>query len=388
MLPGPVAGALGCFGHIAVFVNAGIHEGHIAVVYFRLLVHDFEDALRAGQGHDDGVELLGNLVDGHVKVAGKLHKGHQAAQGQQHGAGFQSQAGYDRAVVYGDGAAYNGQDGILHIAKVIVDRAHHVGEFAGGEGVFAQRLVKLVELFLANFLAVKDLDHLLAGDHFLDVAVYRAQAFLLADEEFAGLARQDLGGKRHAYNGDHAHQRQYPGGAQHGDEQHDQGYGCRNGLGNGHGDHLTQCVDVAGVAGHDVAGGVGVKIPQRQGLHFSEQIIADLLLDALGHRDHQEALQEAGHNANQEDEAHLQQEFQNGAKILGATANHRKNVLVHQCAQHHGAAGLHQGVGEDAQQHHADVEFILQHIFQQPEKCLFGVLSLAAGTEISGMGRH
>ncbi len=80
-----------------------------------------------------------------------------------------------------------------HIAQVIVDGAQHIGELAGAVGVHPQLLIELVEVLLADLLVVEDLDHLLAGDHLLDIAVDRAQSPLLAIKEARGLARQNLG---------------------------------------------------------------------------------------------------------------------------------------------------------------------------------------------------
>ena len=86
--------------------------------------------------------------------------------------------------------AHDGQNGILDVAKVVVDGTHHVGTVVPAmRALRAQLLVELVELLLAGFLVGEDLDHLLAVDHFLDVAVQCAQRLLLADKVFGGLAR-------------------------------------------------------------------------------------------------------------------------------------------------------------------------------------------------------
>ena len=46
----------------------GIDQVNIAVIRFRLLIHQLKNPLRAGQRHNDGVELLGDLVDGHIEA--------------------------------------------------------------------------------------------------------------------------------------------------------------------------------------------------------------------------------------------------------------------------------------------------------------------------------
>ena len=82
--------------------------------------------------------------------------------------------------------------------------------------------VELVEGFLAGIFVIKDLDHLLTGDHFLDIAVYRTQGFLLADEVLAGLFCQGGGDKHHRKDGDHGDEGHNPGGRDHGDQDHHQ----------------------------------------------------------------------------------------------------------------------------------------------------------------------
>ena len=47
----------------AVFLS-GVDERNIAVVRFRLGIHECKDTRRTGQRRDDGVELVGDLRDG------------------------------------------------------------------------------------------------------------------------------------------------------------------------------------------------------------------------------------------------------------------------------------------------------------------------------------
>ena len=73
--PGPEVGALlGLLQLVALFVIGHVYQRHSAVVLLRLLVHQGEDAARSGQGHDDGVELLGDLVDGVGEALGQLQE--------------------------------------------------------------------------------------------------------------------------------------------------------------------------------------------------------------------------------------------------------------------------------------------------------------------------
>ena len=63
VLPRPEAGVVVGLNERAVFFP-GVDERHIAVVRFRLGVHERKDARGAGQCRDDGVELVGDLRNG------------------------------------------------------------------------------------------------------------------------------------------------------------------------------------------------------------------------------------------------------------------------------------------------------------------------------------
>ena len=56
----------------------------------------------------------------------------------------------------------------------------------------------------------EDLDHLLAVDHFLYVAVQRAQRLLLADKVFGGFARHLHGDEDDAGDGEEHYDGQHP----------------------------------------------------------------------------------------------------------------------------------------------------------------------------------
>ena len=138
-------------------------------------------SLRTGQCHHNGIELVGNLVDGHIEGSGKHHEGHQITQAQQLTVGF-----------YHQQTAYNGQHRILDIAQIVVDGAHDVHIFTGKECVAAKGLVQLVKLLLAGFFMVEDLDNLLSVDHFFDIAVELTEGLLLTDEVLPDLLARVL----------------------------------------------------------------------------------------------------------------------------------------------------------------------------------------------------
>ena len=58
VLPGPVAGALVHGPHVAAGGDIGVDQLHIAVIGLGLRVHQIEDPLGTGHGHDDGIDLV------------------------------------------------------------------------------------------------------------------------------------------------------------------------------------------------------------------------------------------------------------------------------------------------------------------------------------------
>ena len=162
----PERGACAVFAQpVPALAVLGLNQTHRSVVNLRLLAHDPEHALRAGQRRQQEVGLLGKLVDGHGRlthkhqIAGQATHIGQPAQGQQ-----TTEHSHDCIIDVG-----NGDDGRNHCGGIAL------GALAG----FAQGLVADVELLEGRILVVKDLDHFLPGDHFFYIAVQLAPAFLL-----------------------------------------------------------------------------------------------------------------------------------------------------------------------------------------------------------------
>lgn len=79
LFPGPYAGSMVGLCQGAVFFF-GIYQRNFTMVLFAGFIHQFKDALGASQRHDDRVDLLGNLADGHGKAAAELQERSNAAQ--------------------------------------------------------------------------------------------------------------------------------------------------------------------------------------------------------------------------------------------------------------------------------------------------------------------
>ena len=82
MLPCPAAGALVGLGNIAFFVNFRIDQPDIALILLRLLVHQLKDPLGTGKSHDNGIDLVGHLRNGHIEGTGQGQEADELANRQ------------------------------------------------------------------------------------------------------------------------------------------------------------------------------------------------------------------------------------------------------------------------------------------------------------------
>ena len=180
---------------------------------------------------------------------------------------------------------------------------------------FKQSVVQLVEAVHILRFPAKHLDHLLAFDHLLNIAVYRAQILLLSHEMGGGFAHQLAGGQY----GQRHHQQRKAGEGQaqgdHGRQHADDGDGGGNQLGHTLADHLPQSVDVVGIDAHDIAVGMGVKIAQRQAFHMAEQVAAQVPQRSLGDGNHQLVLNQHRNHAAEKDQRHQPQLTQQRGEI-------------------------------------------------------------------------
>ena len=186
LFPCPDAGTVVGFDQGAVYL-LGVHQGDHAVILLARFIHQFKDAFGTGQRHDDRVDLLGDLADGHGEAAGKLQKGSDTAQ-RHHADSADGEIG-DR----GDGQkpADNGDQYILQVAEVAHDGHHDIGVGVGLGGVEAEFIIEGVKVLLVLLLVAEYLDDLLPADHFLDKAIDPTEGLLLLDEIF-GAAAADL----------------------------------------------------------------------------------------------------------------------------------------------------------------------------------------------------
>ena len=316
MAPGPLAGAFLGLGEAAVGVFHHVDQRHVALVGLGRLVHEGEDTARAGGGHDDLVDLLGQGVDVAGELLGHAQEGHQHADGE----GLAGQREVRHAAQQED-AARQGQRHIEDVADVVHDRAEQTRVGVGLAAVLAQLVVARVEGADGLLLVVEDLDDLLAVHELLNDALGLGQALLLLDEVACGAAAHDLGDEEHRGHADQQHQRHPEAEVEH-DEEHHQHH--RAGLdegGQGLGDQHAQCVDIVGVVAHDVAVLMGIKKADGQILHLVEGLLPQLVQKALGHDGHELGVGGRGdqrqHIQDREDRHKVQHLRSGGSPVAG-----------------------------------------------------------------------
>ena len=184
-LPGPQVGALLGFGHRIIRQAFGVDQHDLALVHFRLFVQQVKDTLAAGQSHDDGVELHGDLADGHVQGAVEGQKAGQLAQGQACHA-RQSQRTAD-----------HGAEHIGKVAQLGVSRTAEVGVTVGLIRAFKQLVIELIKLLNGFFLVAEHLHDLLAVHHLFNVAVHRTNITLLGNKVLGRVGGKILGDQQH-----------------------------------------------------------------------------------------------------------------------------------------------------------------------------------------------
>ena len=347
LFPRPGAGGLVCLGHAAIGGVLGMDQRDGALVGLRLLVQQRKDALAARQCHDDGVDLHGDLVDGHVEAFVVGQEAGQLAQRQTGGAGQRQHA------------AHHGAQHVGQVTQLGVAGAVQIGEQVGPVGALKQAVVQLVEFRDGLFLVAEHLDHLLAGHHFLNVAVHRAQIALLGHKVLAGVGGEVFGDHQHDAHHDEGDQCQRPGQGNHQRRGADNGDKAVDELRDGLGDHLAQRVGVVGVHRHNIAVGVAVKVADGQRLHVGEQLVPQVFQGALRDVRHQPGLREGRCHAQRVEAGHPQNGCQQAGKVGAAGAEHGQNVAVDEGLHEPCALQIAQHAGKNAKDHNGALYLII-----------------------------
>ena len=206
---------------------------------------------------------------------------------------------------------------------------------------------------------VEHLDDLLALHHLLDIAVHGAQRLLLCLKAHAASAANALDHQQHQHQKGKGDQRQHPVHIQHHNNNADKRQGAGHHAGEAGVDHLRHGVHVVGKAAHQVAGLVGVEVPQGQVLQFVEQILPHLGHRPLGDMHHDAGVGIGAQARQQEQSQQQRQHLQQAGEV--AYQNIVVDNRLEQIAAHHRA----HGADHKADEHHHQRRLIAPDIAQQ-----------------------
>ena len=369
VLPGPEVGALLGLHQLLVRAILSVYQGHISLIGLRGLIHHLKDTLCTCKSHNDAVGLHGHLADGHIEALVQGEEGHYSAQG------------HPAQVAHSHSRTHQSADGIADISQLCIDRHHDVGVAVGLLCTLLQLIIQLAEAFQGLLLMGKDLDHLLAFHHFLDVAVDSSQVLLLLQEELSAHGSDLLGAEQH--QGHHQQRDSRQGQAEHthtGQHRNDgdhAGHQLRDALAQ----HLAQGVHVVGIHRHDIPVGMGVKITDRQALHVGEQLHPQVAQGALRYIDHDAGIEPSGQHAHSIDAAHPQQCPCQRPEIRVLLLGHGQDIIIHQGLQEQTGLHIGQRTDHDAHQHQDAVgQIMAEHLRHDPLQQLARIFYLGTGT--------
>ena len=244
----------------------------------------------------------------------------------------------------GEHGAQAAAEGVVDIVQIAHGGHHGSGVGVGPGGRLAVCLVPGIEALLRGSLMVEDLDDLLPLDHLLDVAVDLSQSALLGGEIPPAAAADNPDHQQHHPQHGEGDQRQHRAEDQH----HEDGARKVQRAGDHAAKAVVQCLgdglDVIGVAAHQLAVGMGVKVFQRQLLHPLKQVRPDLRHAGLGDVHHDPGIAEGADRPHNIHRRHEAQHPRKPREVPG------QNIVVDQGLDEVGAP--HGAGGADAQQHH------------------------------------
>ena len=282
MFPGPGMGMLGRFFKGSVLPDFAVHQGDIAVVFFRFFIHQSKNPGSAGQPHYNGIDLLGKLIDiagkllGHIqKRNNDIHRKGQPGKAEVRHRRKQKHPTDRRA------------DNIQNISDIHNHRRQAVGIGMGFIAVLAEFGVDAVKFFFGLFFMAEHLDHLLAVHHFLNEAFGFPEGTLLTDKEFGRSAAEFSRNEYHNPDTQKDDRRHPDAVVQHNGQNTDHNDERLQQLRQGTADEFPKGIDIVGIITHDIAEFMGVEIPDGQILHSGEHFLAQLIQKTLGNFGHQ-----------------------------------------------------------------------------------------------------
>ena len=313
VFPRPDSRALLALDELAVLFPC-VDEGDVAFVRLGFFVDERNDALRARDTHDDGVDLIGNLTDVVGELTGRLQEGDDE-RGSEREKIADPERSPDADVadfVHRERRADKRDDNVHDVADIRDDGHEHIGVTVRLIRHFKVRAVDLIEPLLRLFLVTEHLDDLLPLHHLFDEAFRLCDRPLCGKEESARSAADEFCNKHDRHDPDQNDERKVEARIQHEADKrnaHDpRDHELRDTLR----DHLAQRIDVVCVIAHDVAVVVRIEVTDGQILHPVEHLLAHIAQIALRDDRHELGIYRArdqGYGVHSDQDAHQPRYF-------------------------------------------------------------------------------
>ena len=294
MAPCPDPRALGALGYRSVIKELGIDKRNIALIGLGRLILQGKHARCTRKAHHDRADLLGEHIDVTRKLLGHVQEGNDNGNTEGHTR--------KREVLRPgcqEDAADRGDHGVQDVTDIGNDRAEDVGiAVRVGAGV-AKPLVDLGKIVVAFLLMAEHLDDLLPVHHLLEKALGLGNRLLLCNKEARRATADLFGNKEHGHYPEEHHKRHRDTVIDHNEEDgQDNGAGLQKRRERAR-HQFTQGIHVVGIAAHDLAVLVGVKVAERERLHLFKHRGAKLVQKALRDIGHQLVVKRNGNDRNE-----------------------------------------------------------------------------------------
>ena len=185
-------------------------------------------------------------------------------------------------------------------------------------------LIALRKALPRLFLMVEYLDDLLSLDHLLDISIDNTNVPLLLCKEVAAALTHCHYHQQHQSQAENGHQEQNRTGNDHHEHHAYKGQSAGNQAGKAVVHDLGDGLNIVGIAAHELAVGMGIKIAQRQRLHLGKQIPPEGIAGLLRNMDHDPGVGKGKACCRNIDAGHQGQRLGQLGKVA------RNNGVIHQ----------------------------------------------------------
>ncbi len=257
MFPGPHSGPFSAFHDFSVLFPR-IDQCNISIVGFGRFIQQGKNPFRSCKAHDNGIDLMGHLID----VSGKLLR---HIQKRNDNADTEGKAGKTEVgcMKEQEASAHKGNNDIQHVAHIIEDWPQGVGIFVGGFGFGKEQIIDPVKIRLAFLFVAENLHNFLSVHDLFHIAFFLSNDILLPEEMPCGIATDFFCDQEHQRNSCQHDKGQPCAKIDHDRKDRNYSYSGDQKLWKALGNHLTERIDVIGIVAHDITVIVGIKIANR-----------------------------------------------------------------------------------------------------------------------------